>query len=384
MVSRTERTPFAAWWWTVDRFMLAALLALMLAGIVLSLAASPPVAARLGLEPFYFVNRHVLYLIPAIALMLATSFLPARHTRRVALLVFIISVALVAATLVYGAEVKGARRWIVILGVNIQPSEFLKPAFVILIAWLFGESARRPEMPANTMALTLLLVAVTALVLQPDFGQTMLIALVWGALFFLAGMRMVWVLGLGGAAAVGLASAYVTIPHVARRIQRFVDPGSGDTFNIDQAIESFLRGGWFGRGPGEGTVKRILPESHTDFVFAVAAEEFGIVLCLMLLALFTFVVLRGLRHAIGNEDPFRRFAAAGLSVLFGLQSAINMAVNVHLMPAKGMTLPFISYGGSSMISMAWAMGMLLALTRQRPRAELLASHVELVPARSPA
>jgi cell division protein FtsW len=384
MVSRTERTPFASWWWTVDRFMLAALLALMLAGIILSLAASPPVAARLGLEPFYFVNRHVLYLIPAITVMLVTSFLPARHIRRVALAVFIVSVALVAATLVYGAEVKGARRWIVILGVNIQPSEFLKPAFVILVAWLFGESARRPEMPANTMALALLLVAVTALVLQPDFGQTMLIALVWGALFFLAGMRIVWVLGLGGAAAAGLAGAYVTIPHVARRIQRFIDPASGDTFNIDQAIESFLRGGWFGRGPGEGTVKRILPESHTDFVFAVAAEEFGIVLCLVLLMLFAFVVLRGLRHAIGNEDPFRRFAAAGLSILFGLQSAINMAVNVHLMPAKGMTLPFISYGGSSMISMAWGMGMLLALTRERPRAELLASHSDLAPAGSPA
>jgi cell division protein FtsW len=384
MVSRTERTPFAAWWWTVDRFMLTALLALMLAGIVLSLAASPPVAARIGLEPFYFVNRHVLYLIPAIVVMLATSFLPVRHIRRVALVVFIVSIALVAATLVYGAEVKGARRWIVILGINIQPSEFLKPAFVILIAWLFGESARRPEMPANTIALALLLVAVTALVLQPDFGQTMLIALVWGSLFFLAGMRMVWVLGLGGAAAVGLAGAYVTIPHVARRIQRFIDPASGDTFNVDQAIESFLRGGWFGRGPGEGTVKRILPESHTDFVFAVAAEEFGIVLCLVLLALFAFIVLRGLRHAIGSEDPFRRFAAAGLSVLFGLQSAINMAVNVHLMPAKGMTLPFISYGGSSMISMAWGMGMLLALTRERPRAELLATHGELVPAGSPA
>jgi cell division protein FtsW len=384
MVSRLERTRFAAWWWTIDRSLLTALLTLMLAGIILSLAASPPVASRLGLDPFYFVGRHVLYLIPALAVMLTTSFLSPRHIRRLAVIVFVLSLALVAATLQFGAEVKGARRWIVILGVNIQPSEFLKPAFVILIAWLFGESARRPEMPANTMALTLLLVAVTALVLQPDFGQTMLIALVWGALFFLAGMRMVWVLGLGGAAAVGLASAYVTIPHVARRIQRFIDPGSGDTFNIDQAIESFLRGGWFGRGPGEGTVKRILPESHTDFVFAVAAEEFGIVLCLMLLALFTFIVLRGLRHAIGNEDPFRRFAAAGLSVLFGLQSAINMAVNVHLMPAKGMTLPFISYGGSSMISMAWAMGMLLALTRQRPRAELLASHVELVPARSPA
>jgi cell division protein FtsW len=384
MVSRTERTPFAAWWWTVDRFMLTALLTLMLAGIVLSLAASPPVAARIGLEPFYFVNRHVFYLIPAVGLMLATSFLPARHIRRIALVVFVVSLMLVAATLVYGAEVKGARRWIVILGVNIQPSEFLKPAFVILVAWLFGESAKRPEMPANTMALALLAVAVTALVMQPDFGQTMLVALVWCALFFLAGMRIVWMLGLGGAAAIGLAGAYLTIPHVARRIQRFIDPASGDTFNVDQAIESFLRGGWFGRGPGEGTVKRILPESHTDFVFAVAAEEFGIVLCLVLLMLFAFIVLRGLRHAIGNEDPFRRFAAAGLSILFGLQSAINMAVNVHLMPAKGMTLPFISYGGSSMISMAWGMGMLLALTRERPRAELLITRGEFAPAGSPA
>ena len=384
MVSRIERTPFAAWWWTVDRFMLTALLTLMLAGIVLSLAASPPVAARIGLEPFYFVNRHVLFLIPTVALMFATSFLPDRYIRRIALVVFVVSVAMVFATLVYGAEVKGARRWIVIAGVNIQPSEFLKPAFVILVAWLFGESAKRPEMPANILALALLVMAVTALVLQPDFGQTMLISLVWGALFFLAGMRIIWMLGLGGVAALGLTIAYLTVPHVTRRIQRFLDPSSGDTFNVDQAIESFLRGGWFGRGPGEGTVKRILPESHTDFVFAVAAEEFGIVLCLVLLALFAFIVLRGLRHAIGNEDPFRRFAAAGLAILFGLQSAINMAVNVHLMPAKGMTLPFISYGGSSMISIAYGMGMLLALTRERPRAELLISRGNLAPAGSPA
>src|SRR5438270_11813518 len=380
MVSRIVRTPFAAWWWTVDRFMLTALLTLMLAGIVLSLAASPPVAARLGLEPFYFVNRHVLFLIPALLLLLATSLLSPRNIRRMALVIFIVSLMLIVATLMFGAEVKGARRWIVILGVNIQPSEFLKPAFVILIAWLFGESARRPEMPANTAALALLLTAVSALVLQPDFGQTMLIMLVWGTLSFLAGMRMVWVIGLGGAAAVGLAGAYATVPHVARRIQRFMDPASGDTFNIDQAVESFLRGGWLGRGPGEGTIKRILPESHTDFVFAVAAEEFGIVLCLVLLLLFAFVVLRTLRHAMRNEEPFARFAAAGLAVLLGLQSAINMAVNLHLMPAKGMTLPFISYGGSSMISLAYGMGMLLALTRERPRAELLAAEGAFVPA----
>jgi cell division protein FtsW len=384
MVSRLERTPFAAWWWTIDRLLLAALLALMLGGIVLSLAASPPVASRLGLEPFYFVSRHVLYLIPALAVLLGTSFLPPRYVRRLALIVFAVSVLMVLATLHFGAEVKGARRWIVLLGVNIQPSEFLKPAFVILIAWLFGESAQRPEMPANTMALGLLLVAVTGLVLQPDFGQTMLVALVWSALFFLAGMRIVWVVGLGGVAAVGLATAYMLVPYVARRIERFRDPSSGDTFNIDQAVESFQQGGWFGRGPGEGTVKRILPESHTDFVFAVAAEEFGIVLCLVLVAVFAFIVLRTLRHAMRNEDPFARFAAAGLAIMFGLQSAINMAVNLHLMPAKGMTLPFISYGGSSMISIAYGMGMLLALTRERPRAELLASQNEFVPVGRPA
>jgi cell division protein FtsW len=382
MVSRVERTPFAAWWRTVDRLTLAAMLGLMLAGIVLSLAASPPVAARLGLEPFHFVNRHVMFLIPAIAVLIATSFLPPRHIRRIALVVFAVSLVLVFLTLVYGAEVKGARRWLVILGVSIQPSEFLKPAFVILIAWLFGQTARRPEMPANTIALGLLATVVLGLVLQPDFGQTMLILAVWGALFFLAGMRLIWVVGLGGAAIVGLTGAYFTVPHVARRIKRFIDPASGDTFNIDQAVESFVRGGWFGRGPGEGTVKRILPESHTDFVFAVAAEEFGIALCLVLLLLFAFIVLRALLHALRNHDPFQRFAAAGLAILFGLQSAINMAVNAHLIPAKGMTLPFVSYGGSSMISLAWGMGMLLALTRERPRADYLASQDGLVPAGS--
>jgi cell division protein FtsW len=384
MVSRVERTPFANWWWTVDRLTLAALLLLMLGGIVLSLAASPPVAARLGLDPFFFVNRHVLYLVAAIGVLLVTSFMSPRAIRRVALIVFVVSLVLIALTLAYGAEVKGARRWIVIVGVSVQASEFLKPAFVVLIAWLFGQSAQRPEMPANTLALGLLVLAVAALVLQPDFGQTMLIALVWGALFFLAGMRMIWVFGLGGAAVVGIVGAYGTIPHVTRRIRRFLDPSSGDTFNIDQALESFLRGGWFGRGPGEGTVKRMLPESHTDFVFAVAAEEFGIVLCLALVLVFAVIVLRSLHRAARGEDPFRRFAAAGLAILFGLQSAINMAVSMHLMPAKGMTLPFISYGGSSMISLAWGMGMLLALTRERPRTEILADDGRVAPAASAA
>jgi len=241
-----------------------------------------------------------------------------------------------------------------------------------LIAWLFGESAKRPDMPANAIALAMLLMVVALLVVQPDFGQTMLIVLVWSALFFMAGMRVVWVFGIAGMAAAGLTVAYFTVPHVAGRIQRFLNPGSGDTFNIDIATESFVRGGWFGRGPGEGTVKRLLPESHTDFVFAVAAEEFGVALCLALVALFAFIVIRMLLRALRNDDPFARFAAAGLTLLFATQSAINMAVNLHLIPAKGMTLPFISYGGSSMISLAYAMGMLLALTREQPRAAMLA------------
>jgi len=381
MASRTERTPFAQWWWTVDRTVLAALAVLILAGIILSLAASPPVAGRLNLDPFHFVNRHIMFLVPTVLILLVTSMLSPRQIRRLALVVFLTSLLLVALTPMFGAEIKGARRWLVILGVNVQPSEFLKPAFVILIAWLFAESSRRPEMPANTAALALLLVVVALLVIQPDFGQTMLIALVWCALFFMAGMRVIWVGGIGGLAIVGLAGAYFTVPHVARRIQRFLDPASGDTFNIDIALESFARGGWLGQGPGEGTVKRILPESHTDFIFAVAAEEFGIVLCLALLALFAFVVIRMLRHALNNDDPFLRFSAAGLAILFGLQSAINMAVNLHLMPAKGMTLPFISYGGSSMLSLAYGMGMLIALTRDRPRAEMLARR-DVGPARS--
>jgi cell division protein FtsW len=372
MVSRAQRTPFGEWWWTVDRYTLMAIGGLLIVGVVLSLAASPPVAARLGLDPFYFVNRHIMFLLPAIAVMLAMSFLTGQQIRRISIIVFVISLIMVAATPHFGAEIKGARRWLVIAGVNIQPSEFLKPAFIVIVAWLFGESSRRPEMPANSIALALLGLVVALLVLQPDFGQTMLILLVWGALFFMAGMRVVWVFGLAASAAVGLTTAYFTVPHVARRIQRFLDPGSGDTFNIDIATESFMRGGWFGRGPGEGTVKRLLPESHTDFVYSVAAEEFGVALCLVIAALFAFIVIRALVRALRNDDPFTRFAAAGLAILLGLQSAINMSVNLHLIPAKGMTLPFISYGGSSMLAVAFGTGMLLALTREQPRTAMLA------------
>jgi cell division protein FtsW len=372
MISRAQRTHLGEWWWTVDRLMIGAVLALMLIGIVLLLAASPPVAIRLGLDPFYFVHRQVLFLAPALAVLFATSLLSPRQVRRVALGVFLISLALVAVTLVVGPEIKGARRWLNLFGVGLQPSEFLKPAFVVLAAWAFSESGRRPEMPATLLAFVLLALPVVLLVQQPDFGQTVLLVLTWGALFFLSGLRWIWTVGFTSAAALGLFSAYKLIPHVALRFQRFLNRGSGDTFQIDTSLESFMRGGWFGRGPGEGTVKRILPDSHTDFIFAVAAEEFGLILCLVLLGLFAFIVLRALAQALREEDAFTRLAVAGLAFLFGFQAAIAMAVSLSLIPAKGMTLPFVSYGGSSLISLAFGIGILLALTRKRSRTESLA------------
>src|SRR5258707_3232484 len=290
MISREQRTPLSEWWWTVDRLLLVAILALMLGGIILSLAASPPVATRIGLDPFHFFNRHVLFLLPSFIVLIGVSFLAPRQIRRAALIVFAISIILIVATLLFGPEVKGSRRWITLLGLNIQASESAKPAFVILAAWLFAESARRPEMPATSMALVVLMMLVSLLVMEPDFGQTMLILMVWGALFFIAGMRIVWVFGLAGAAAAGLFSAYLLVPHVAGRIKRFMDPASGDTFQVDTAMEAFANGGWVRVRPRGGIAQRTLPDRRTGFVFAVAAEEFGIILCLALLALFAFAV----------------------------------------------------------------------------------------------
>ncbi|HEY5226537.1 MAG TPA: putative peptidoglycan glycosyltransferase FtsW [Methylovirgula sp.] len=376
MVSRVERSALANWWWTVDRWIIGAIGVLIVLGLVLTLAASPPVAERLGLPPFHFVNRQMVFLVPAIGVLLVTSFLSPRHVRRAALVIFVVSLALIVLALVFGHEVKGARRWIF----GIQPSEFLKPAFVILAAWAFSEGAKRSDVPGNFLAVLLLPTAIIPLILQPDFGQTMLLSLVWAALFFMAGLHWLWVAGIGGLGMSGVFIAYKFVPHVRDRIVKFIDPSSAhgviDTFQIDTAIESFHAGGWFGKGPGEGTIKRILPDAHTDFVFAVTAEEFGIVTCLLLVTIFGFIVMRGLLSSSRNEDPFCRFATAGLTMLFGIQSAINMAVNLRLIPAKGMTLPFISYGGSSLISLALCIGFLIAVMRKRPRAEVMFMQTE--------
>ncbi len=371
-LTRADRSVLSDWWFTVDRPMFFALLLLMGAGMVLSLAASPPIAAKFNVESFYFVRRHAVLLLPAAMIMFVASVLTPKQIRRASLVIFAGGIGLMVLALLVGPEIKGAQRWLQFGAFSVQPSEFVKPAFVVLTAWLFNESQKRRDIPGIELAVILYAIFAGLLMLQPDFGQTLLITLVWGALFFMAGISLVWVAALGIAAIAGLTAAYVLVPHVASRMDRFLDPGSGDTYQVDRAIESFLRGGWFGRGPGEGTVKDVLPDSHTDFIFAVAAEEYGLIACLILLAVFAFIVLRGLSKASQESDGFIRHAVTGLVMLFGLQAAINMAVNVGLLPAKGMTLPFISYGGSSLLAMSLTMGFALGLTRKRP----LAGHLE--------
>ncbi|WP_106753079.1 FtsW/RodA/SpoVE family cell cycle protein [Pannonibacter carbonis] len=367
MVSRADRGPLAEWLWTVDHYLLAAFVLLAIGGVVLSFAASPPVAERLGVESFYFVKRQAVFLLPALAMMIGLSLMSPRIIRRVALLFLIGSLAMMVATLFLGVEVKGGRRWINLGFTTLQPSEFLKPAFVVIVAFLLSESGRRREVPGALFSALIFAVAAMLLIAQPDFGQTMLLALGWGALFFINGLPWIAIIALAVVGLVGMSSAYFLLPHVTSRVNRFLDPGSGDTFQVDTAREAFLSGGWFGKGPGEGIVKRILPDSHTDFVFSVVAEEFGIIVCMLMVVLFSFIVLRGLRNAARDQDAFSRLATSGLVIMFGLQATINLMVNLNLIPAKGMTLPFISYGGSSLFSTALTAGFILALSRRKPR-----------------
>ena len=367
MVSRAERSRLADWWFTVDKLLLVAFLVLIFGGIVLSLAASPAVAERIGIaDSYYFVKRQAFFAIPAVLVLVGVSMLSPKQIRRGALLGFAVCVLMLIATLLIGPEVKGSRRWINIAGVSIQPSEFIKPMFAVLVGFLLAEGQKRPDLPGRSFSLLLVGIVVALLVAQPDFGQTMLICLTWGGLFFISGMSWMWIVVLAGTGVMGILSAYTLVPHVRSRIERFLNPEVGDTYQVQTAQEAFVNGGWWGQGPGEGTFKRILPDSHTDFVFAVLGEEYGLIMCAALALVFAFIVMRGFSHALRENDGYVRLAAAGLVMQFGLQSCINMAVNLHLMPAKGMTLPFISYGGSSLVAIALSMGMLLALTRKRP------------------
>ncbi len=369
MVSRADRSNVAKWWWTIDLYFLGGFLGLMGLGVILSFAASPAVAERIGLQPYHFVERQAFFMIPAFIAMIAVSFLDDRQVRRLALAQLAFSVLAMIAVLFIGVEVKGSHRWLQVAGMTVQPSEFMKPAFVVICAWLFAERARHPEIPGNLMATILFGIVMALLVAQPDLGQTMLVTATWGTMFFMAGMPWLWIILMLGVVASGAFGAYTFFPHVAARIDKFLT-GEGDTFQIDTGREAIIRGGWFGQGPGEGSVKRILPDSHTDYIFSVAAEEFGILFCLVIALLFGFIVMRGLRFALRERDEFTRLAVAGLVVSFGFQSIINIGVNLQLLPAKGMTLPFISYGGSSLVAMAISMGFVLALTRTKPRSSI--------------
>ena len=370
--SRIDRSPIAEWWRTVDRWFLAAFLLLMGLGLVLSFAASPAVAERIGngnVDPMHFVERHFFFLFPAIFTLVAVSFMPAIWIRRIAVLLFAVFVVLLFLTLFFGTEIKGSTRWLSIAGISIQPSEFLKPTFVVLCAWMFSIRETKPNIPGNFFGILAFAVVAVILLLQPDLGQTMLIGATWGVMFFMAGLSMIWIFALIGIAVGGGFLAYMTFDHVTQRIDKFLT-GKGDNMQVETAIQAIQNGGWLGRGPGEGTEKWRLPDSHTDFVFAVAGEEFGIIVCALIALVFAFIVLRSLSFSFGEEDGFKRLAVAGLGANFGFQALINMAVNLHLMPPKGMTLPFISYGGSSLTAVALGMGMMLALSRKKPDAAI--------------
>lgn len=363
-VPRDDRSLIGQWWWTVDRWALGAVLAIMAFGVMLTLAASPPAAERIGAD-FMFARRQFVFLPMALALMLGISLASPRHIRRLALLVFCGSVVLLAATFVIGVEIKGARRWISVPGLSsVQPSEFVKPSLAVISAWLLAQSRAERSIPGYFLA-TLLVGAVLALlVMQPDLGMSIVVASVWAAQLFVVGLP-IWVAGFGVAGgAMAMVGAYFAFNHVRSRFDRFLDPSSGDNYQVNTALEAFMNGSLFGRGPGEGTVKAQLPDAHTDFVMAVAGEEFGLLVCLLILALFAFVTLRTLSRASRETSLFITLAATGLGVQFGLQAAINMASTIQLIPAKGMTLPFISYGGSSALAMAICVGMLLSLTRE--------------------
>ncbi len=362
--SRNDNSLLSRWWWTVDRWMLVLLLALTMVGIWLTLTASPAVAERINLDSYHFVKKQTVFLTLGLGVVLGMSMLSTAAVRRIGIIGFPISLFLVVLTLFIGPEIKGATRWLPLGIFTLQPSEFLKPFFIITTAWILAAHFRGEELPAKRISAGLYAVVVGLLVLQPDFGQTVLISAVWLSQMALAGLPLMWLTLAGVVGLLGVGLGYAFLPHVASRIDRFINPASGDTFQTDKAIEAFEAGGLLGKGPGEGVVKLRLPDAHADYIFAVIGEEFGAVACVMLLLLFAGIVMRGLSNLVEEENAFRLLAAAGLIIQFGLQTLINIGVNLAVLPSKGMTLPFVSYGGSSMLALAIGMGMVLALTRR--------------------
>ncbi len=369
-VARTDTSMLGTWLWTVDGKAVVALAALIILGFIMVLAASPPVADRLGLSSFHFVLRQSLMLPLAIAIIGGVSLLEPHVIRRLAAVGFVAGLVLLVVVLAIGTETNGAKRWISVLGFSLQPSELVKPCLAVVSAWMLAQWRRVPGFPGAQISVGLVGLVAALLMMQPDLGQTLVVLAVWFGQLFIAGLSLaLTVSGVAVACAV-VVGAYFTLDHVTARVDRFLNPGVGDNFQVERSIEAISTGGLFGTGPGDGEVKTVLPDAHTDFVFAVMNEEFGALVGLVLIGLVAFLVVRGFMRLRASSDLFVILAGAGLLAQFGVQSFIHMASALQLIPAKGMTLPFVSYGGSSLISMALCMGMVLAFTRSTMHREV--------------
>lgn len=367
MFSRTDNSFLGRWWWTVDRALLAAFVVLIMFGIVLVTTASPPVAESHGLGSYHFLKKHIALLIPTFSIMIGVSMLSPRYIWRLASVIFVGSLMAMVLVLFFGTEIKGAQRWLHILGFSIQPSEFAKPAFAVVSAWFMSRQKENPKFPGNVVAIALYVLTVSLLLMQPDLGMTFVITCILVSQIFFAGFPFRLLIGIGALGTAGLGLAYAFFDHVRSRFDRFFHPDKGDNYQVERSLDAFQNGGVFGTGPGQGTVKQTLPDAHADFIFSVAGEEMGLVFILIIIAAFGFVVLRGFNRLMDSDNIFSVLAVGGLLTMFGLQAMIHMGSAMNILPAKGMTLPFISYGGSSILSLGFSMGAVLALTRRQTR-----------------
>ncbi|MGH1378057.1 MAG: FtsW/RodA/SpoVE family cell cycle protein [Alphaproteobacteria bacterium] len=389
--SRMDRSFLGAWWWTVDRAMLGSIVTLLVFGIALVATSSPAVAQKIGVGDYHFIKKHMIFLIPTLFIIIGGSMLSPRYVWRLASLMLLGGVVMMVLVLLFGAEEKGARRWISVLGFSLQPSEFVKPAFVVVAAWLMAlqeKSVRRlnnfksdnnkdTTFPGYSIAISLYAILLILLLLQPDLGMSVVLTTVFAVQGFIAGLRFRFVVGLCVLGAVGLVLAYYSLDHARSRMDRFFNPDIGDNYQVEASLSAIKKGGIIGVGPGQGVEKMSLPDAHADFTFSVLVEEGGIAFAVILMSLFLFILLRGFKRLQDTPDMFSVLAAGGLLAMFTIQSLVHMGSSVNLLPAKGMTLPFISYGGSSMISMGIAMGMVLALTRQKGRSSISRSSMTM-------
>ena len=368
--NRTDGSLLNLWWWTVDRWTIAALFLLLFIGGFMNISVSGATGGRIGLDTFYLARHHLVMIPAAIFIMLFFSFLSVRHLFQAAMIILVGSIFLTLVTPFIGSEIKGAKRWIRLVGFSLQPSEFIKPTFAIATAWLLARQSLhisdwKKFLSSWGFSLILYGFIILLLIRQPDLGMAFVISITWFAQLFFAGLHRGWVLFLLVSGILGLIAAYTFLPHVAARVDRFLNPEAGDNFQVNQALQAFSSGGLYGKGPGEGVVKKNIPDAHSDFIFAVIGEELGLIACILVVALYGFIFLRGTSRLLREDSLFVVLASAGILISFTIQAMINIASAINLIPTKGMTLPFISYGGSSMIAISMAMGMLLSLTRQR-------------------